>query len=212
MSRLVALLLLLVALSPAWARTPVPLMPPKLGYTSQDSSAMSMSVPAEKPRQVIGLGAELGLVGRRTSSAADLLGLQMFWGGRVFARIPVLPSFYLKPSLGFFRNSDGAGSSSVTQNVLEGGLTAYYSILSASRLRWFGGVVQRVEHLTSTISAMGTSDNASDWRYRLGPGTGIAFGIGPDVSLTADAEATFAFTSPVRPYAGFTAGFVYYLR
>ncbi len=203
-------LMVLIAAVPAIARPPVPLMPPKVHNIGSDTTATAME--PRTARRAWGLGAELGLLGRRSGSGSDVLGMQLFFGGRVFARIPLWDSFTIKPSIGYFRKSQGEGGAGVTEQAFEGGLVAHYSILQAQSLRWLAGISQRFELSTSTINVPGTSSSESAFRYRVGPSTGIAYGLTPDVSLLTDLEVTFAVTNEARAFFGLTAGLVYYLR
>ena len=199
----------------AQARRPVPLMPPRAvdADTPSDSVGTSLNRQSE-PKQLIGFGAEFGVLGNGVDSGGDALGMQVFWGGRIFARIPLTSRIYLKPSLGYFRGSQGAGQTSVTQNVFEGGLGAYYALLRGSRLRWLVGLSQRLDGQLSVINAPGgvSSTSPMAFRYRLGPATGLAMGLSPDVSLVTDFEVTIPTVSPVKPVAVLSAGVIFYLR
>ncbi len=153
-------------------------------------------------------GAQVGFLGKTNSTSADALGLQMAWGLRLIARIPVWERFYIKPSLGYFRRSQGAGSSSLTENTFELGGTIQYALLRGSRVKLLVGLAQRLDAFTVKIDiASATTSSPLTFGYRLGPEVGVAFGLSRSISLVIDTDVTFG----TRTHVGLAAGFLFFL-
>jgi len=180
-------------------------MPSRVEYET-----LSDEPSAEIPKRPTGLGLELGTLGRPTNANADLVGLQMLFGGRFFMRLPLARNFYLRPALGYFRKGEGNGGTGVVQHSIDAGGTVQWVPWPEWRLRPIFGICPRVEALFSQISAFDSSGTSTGaYRFRLGPSAGLAYSIDRTLNLIADLEVSFPFTQPVRPYAGMTVGFIY---
>jgi hypothetical protein len=177
--------------------------------TDGGSTSVSASATSGEARPTVGIGFELGSIAR-PSATSDLAGLQLLPGGRIFMRFSPMRKIFVKPALGFFYRSRGAGSVSVGEYSIEAGGTVYYTPLAPSRFQWFVGGAARMEAMISRTSVFGNGDTSpASYRFRMGPATGIAYAIDPRLSFVSDAEVTAAFTQPVRTYVGLTLGFVY---
>lgn len=198
----------------AWARrAPVPLMP--IGYDRSSASAPA-TVPAQTfrttdryayERPASQMGIELGIVGRKQSTDADVLGVQALLGARAFLWLPVYRTFTLKPSVGYFYKKENVGSVSVSQSHIEGGIGALITVLQEESLKWHLGVSNRITRFTSTSSIFGSaSTSPASWFIRSGPTTGMLVRLGGRIHLAADFEYTWSFERPTRSYMGLTSG------
>lgn len=215
------------------AQTQVPLMPPRSLVRGTERGEMPTRV-SYRPRpsmpatpystvtagssergshSALGIGAELGLLGRGAGgTGSDVLGLQFLWGGRAFVRVPVWGEISLRPSLGYFRRSEGSGGAGVTQNQFELGVDAEYSLLHQGRTRISAGIASRLDLLLSTFHALAdSSSNPLTTRFRVGPKAGLLVGLDPRWSFSWNAEVTFGLTQPSRTYMGTALGIVRYL-
>lgn len=167
------------------------------------------------------LGLELGTVGRANSTSSDALGLKLLMGGRAFLVLPVGSRVYLKPSLGLFFRNEGAGKVGIAEHMAEGGLNVQYAFSQDGGTRFLVGLVNRLEvsfsktsisALTASAAPADTSDSSAVLlRYRLGPSIGFTHRLTPTVGLLLDAEVTFSFTNPVKPYGGLVGGLIFRL-
>jgi len=229
--RLVILAVLLAA--PLYGRSRVsrspqqlPLMPPAVASARTTSASTTpelyqpyggakVTAPVREKRSKVsamGIGLELGLLGRANKTQSDVAGMQLFWGGRAFSRMPLAESLFLVPSLGYFRKQESNGSAGVTQHIIEAGLGAYYAAWTGRKARWLIGGNVRGEYAISQISALNSdSSSGAEFRLRAGPATGVAIGISPDFSFVADIEVGIALGPTVRVQPGIAMGFIYYL-
>ena len=231
-------LLLLVVSAPALARPAVPLMPlagsPTLARTEkktatekkttvvqrrtaylapQSPSYVATRVDREEDRKLgaTGLGFELGILGRSNSTQADIAGLQMLGGLRVFARYSLTENIFILPSLGGFFRHEGPGNTSVNQFLIEGGATAYYNFWLSKKTRWLVGGTIKGEYAISSISAGGSNaSSGSEFRFRAGPATGLAIGISPEWSAVVDVELCLVKGQDVRFQPGAAFGLIRY--
>ncbi len=107
-----------------WARrAPVQLMPSTLPSSENTQVATLERQSASTPpttiqyrdnspydRPASQLGVELGIVGRKQTTDADVLGLQALLGARAFLWLPVYNTFTLKPSFGYFYKREKVGA------------------------------------------------------------------------------------------------------
>lgn len=179
--------------------------------TTHTSEATAVASSKKRP-SATGMGLELGTLGRANRTQSDVAGLQLFFGGRFFVRMPVFDDFYLVPSLGYFRKREGAGSAGVTQHLIEGGLTAYYNAWTGRKARWFVGGMAKAEYALSEIYAFNASSSGEGvFRFRAGPATGIAVGISSEWSFVANLELGFSLGDATRIQPGIAMGLIYYL-
>ncbi len=177
--------------------------------------------PEHSSRSSLLLGVEVGTVGRANSTSSDALGLKLLMGGRAFLILPVAPRWYVKPSLGFFFRRESDAKVGITEHMAEGGLNVQYALSQGGGMTWLIGVVNRVEMsfsktsisaLTASAAPADTSDSSGMLlRYRLGPSLGFTHRLTPTIGLMMDAEVTFSFTKPVKPYGGIVGGLIFRL-
>jgi len=216
------------ARSPRYARAaqPLPLMPPSsspapapkvAAYRSGSSvpdATLSSPAPKEKKSKLsaLGIGFELGTMGRANKTQSDIAGLQLFIGGRFFARFAATEDIFVVPSLGYFQKRESQGAAGVTQHILEAGVGGYYGVWTGRKARLMVGGVARAEYGIAQISALNSdSSSAGELRFRAGPAMNVAVGLSPDFSFVADIEAGIAMNPTVRVQPGIAAGFIYYL-
>lgn len=213
MSKKILLILIAVAWIPAsFARLPktVPLLPPRDSGNSMNTVKTKVTAPKELKKDVTTLGVEIGTLMRSDSTSSDVFGMQFFIGGRVSLSFPVLiPSFYLTPSIGYFRKNQSEGSVSVVQNVFEGGLKAQYRFIDRSRFNWSLGLANRFDYLFSQIKVYNQSGGGQSFRYRVGPSSGLQFKISNNLKFTTDFECTVPVTTPFRLFGGLTTGLAF---
>lgn len=204
-------------------RAAVPLMPPKEdsaqeGRTFADASAKEGRTFAssvkysyrEQGESRTLLGVEFGAIARKSSSKADLLGMQFLVGGRALAIIHLSDRWSVKPSFGYFTRSESVASVKVTQQNFEAGLSAQYQVLSRKGLAWLVGLSQRLDLSQSSITVLSSSGKTpSSLLYRIGPATGLAIDIGDSMKLLTDLEFSFLIATPSRLYSGITAGIAF---
>ncbi len=216
------------ARAPRYARAgqPLPLMPSR-GVSAPESkvaayraaslvpdSTLSSPTPKEKKSKLsaLGIGFEIGTMGRANKTQSDLAGLQLFIGGRFFSRFALTEDIFVVPSLGYFQKRESNGSAGVTQHILEAGVGGYYAAWTGHKARLMVGGVARAEYGISQISALNSdSASASEFRFRAGPALNLAVGISPDFSFVTDIEAGIALGSTVGVQPGIAAGLIYYL-
>ncbi len=156
------------------------------------------------------LGAEIALTGRGNNTRSDVLGLNMAYGLRLTALIPFV-GVYAKPSLGYFRKTEGTQVAGVTQNNLEGGLNIYFANFGSAAARILLGVAQKLDIMFSKIWVQDVSVTSPPiLRYRAGPGAGLQFLISNSILLGMDLEVSFPLRSPVETHGAFSTG-VYFL-
>jgi hypothetical protein len=208
---------LLILMTVTWvhssfARLPktVPLLPPRDSGNTVNNVKNKVTAPKELKKDVMTAGVEIGTLMRSDSTSSDVLGMQLFLGGRVSINFPVLiPSFYLTPSIGYFRKNQSEGSVAVVQNVFEGGLKAQYRFVDRSRFNWSLGVANRFDYLFSQIKVYNQSAGGQSFRYRVGPSSGMQFKISNNLKFTTDLECTVPVTTPVRLFGGLTTGLAF---
>ena len=206
----IALILLVSNL--AFCRSPlVQLLPPR-AFASRP--AVIQERKEEKRSAPISLALELGALGRQESTRNDVLGMQVLLGGRISAKLPMLfQSFYLKPSIGYFRKSEVVAQTSVTQNVFEGGLGLHFLLANTESVGWSLGVSNRFDLASSTLSVLDSSaSSGSTWRYRVGPAMGLSFGLTETLRWVTDVELSFDVSQGGRQYGGLTTGISFSLE
>jgi len=160
--------------------------------------------------QDLRLGLEVGTLGRKNNAGSNVLGMQLLWGGRGYAFWPIHPQFILKPSLGYFFKTEGTSQVGVTQHNIEIGASALYAPWPDHEFQWNVGIAQRIDVLFGKISAFNASNtSAAGFRYRAGAVNTFHFPVSNRFKLGADLEIGMAFSSPIKPYAGLTAGFMF---
>lgn len=194
----------------------IPIMPPRMiSYTPSTKSRVRRS----RQRSSFLAGFEVGTLGQRNSTTADVLGLKLLLGGRLFAVFPVSRDLYLKPTIGFFFKNQDIGKPSVTQFLAEAGLNIQYRLSKSSGFTWLLGVAQKAQADFSRISVgpisgATTTSSASEtspllFRYRIGPTLGFTYQINRDLGLLADFEVSFTFTQPIHSYVGLVSGLIF---
>lgn len=172
----------------------------------------------KNPASLLLGGFELGFLGRGSSSAGDIAGLKMLFGGRLFVAFPVTQRIFLKPTLGFFLRDAGEGALSVTEYMAEAGLGAQYHVARSGSVTWLLGAVTRLEGRFSKTnvgdlqaSSAGSSSALSPMllRARVGPTAGLTYRASSTMGLVLDFELTFSLTRPVKPHAGLVGGAVF---
>jgi hypothetical protein len=164
------------------------------------------------PSHIIGFGAELGFLSKSSDTSTNFLGQNFAPGGRVYTLLPidVIPGIFVKPSLGFFRYSDGSGVVSINVNEIEGGGSVLYQLVDSQLFEVYAGLAQYLELDLTSVAALGQTFNSpAALRYRFGPAVDLGFKVSSDVSILTEFQYTFTATNPVIPYAGFTAGILY---
>ncbi len=229
----VAVLTLTLAVSPSfarqarYARQAVPLMPlpavaarpepvrvaaVKPARTGSSLNGASSTERKSNKLSALGIGFEIGTMGRANKTQSDLAGLQLFWGGRFFTRMAVMEDIFVVPSLGYFQKRESQGSAGVTQHILEAGVGGYYGVWTGRKARLLVGAVARGEYGIAQISALNSdSSSAGEFRFRAGPAMSLAVGISPEFSFVLDAEAGIALGNTTRVQPGLAAGLIYYL-
>lgn len=167
------------------------------------------------------MGFEMGAQGRANSTSSDALGLKLLLGGRAFLVFPVASRVFLKPSIGFFYRHEGAAKVGISEHMAEAGLNAQYAFSQSGGMNWMIGLANRLEvsfskTSISTLTASATPTSTSDssaalLRYRMGPSLGMTHRLTPTIGLVIDAEMTFSFTNPVKPYGGLAGGLIFKL-
>ncbi|MFM8314947.1 MAG: hypothetical protein ACKOA8_11745 [Deltaproteobacteria bacterium] len=197
----------------AQARLPktVPLLPPRETGNSVGSNKKSVQL-SDRQKNNLLASVDLGMLMRSDSTSSDLLGMQLFWGGRLSVRFPIgVPAFYLKPSLGYFFKKQSEGAVSVFQHVIEGGLSAQYGVINQGQFQWLLGVSNRLDLSISTINVYNQSTSGNGFRYRVGPNSGIQISITREIKFTSDFEMTFSVSGPTRVFGGLTSGLAFEL-
>lgn len=199
------------------ARRQVPLLPPKFHRVAVNTPQPRVmeKVTANRLEEIsypgsgLGIGLDLGTVGRRNETSSDALGFQLLWGGRVTSRLSFMDIFYFKPSVGYFRKSESAGSVSVTQKAFELGVSALWNPFYENKTQLLLGIGQRLELFSSQIT-VATESNGSptESRYRLGPQVGLSTLLFDSFILTAELEVGFSLTGNKDTYSGLTLGFL----
>lgn len=198
----------------AIARLPknVPLLPPREASGAPVSLKNRTYIDKSQKSDPISLGFELGTLLRNDSTSGDLLGMQLFWGGRISAEFALMgSSFHIKPSIGYFRKQQSEGAVSVTQHVVEGGANFLYQVTQFSGVEWSVGAVGRLDYLVSNIRLYDQSEFGSSFRFRAGPSSGLKFKVSKEFKLTTDFELSFAVSRPTRVFGGLTTGLVFEL-
>ena len=197
-----------------FARQPaVPLLPPQGPMFPLASLPVTVRQRTNVTQETrTSFGFEFGALGRRQATESELMGMQLFVGGRIALRIMLGSRISLRPSLGYFRKSQNIGSINVAQNDFEGGLGMHYEVLSGSKARWIVGLSQRLDAASSSVSVYDSSQSSgADIHYRLGPATGIVMKIASQVNFTCDLEYTFTISKSARSFSSFTGGFQFNL-
>ncbi len=214
MNKIVSLIVLMQVLSGlALARLPktVPLLPPRdsgsgAGAAFKNQGGLLVS----RPQPHMMAAVQLGTLMRGDSTSSDVLGMQLFIGGRVGLSITVLmPSFYLRPSLGYFRKQQSEGVVSVVQQVFEGGLNAQYSVINKKHFQWAFGISNRFDYAISSINIYDQSNGGQDFRYRVGPSSQLLIKISNSLNWVSDFEFTFVVSGPIRGFGGLTTGLAF---
>jgi len=161
---------------------------------------------------MIGVGLELGLMGKGQNLGAETSGLNAMPGGRIIGIIPFKRVFAVKPSIGYFWKTEGTSSIGVTQKMFELGVLTEYIPHPESVFQGRFGLAQKLDVLSSTIYANGVSEGsvASKTRYRVGPNLGLKVKLGDTLDMSTNLEVTFPFGSYSRTHIGMTAGVIYY--
>ncbi|MBM4317375.1 MAG: hypothetical protein FJ116_07825 [Deltaproteobacteria bacterium] len=187
----------------------VPLLPPRDRGTAVANSKKKIVNPKSSKVALLA-NVEMGTLLRRDETSSDILGMQLFLGGRASVRFPILiPSLYVKPSLGYFFKRQAEGTVSVVQQVIEGGLTLQYGIFEKNNLQWLLGLSNRFDYSISNIRVYSQSTSGQAFRYRVGPSSGVHFSLSPELKLTTDLEITFSASSPTRMFGGLTTGLAF---
>lgn len=174
---------------------------------------ITAKVERERSLSATGYGFELGVLGRDNKTQANIAGMQLLYGGRVFSRISVMDNVFLVPSLGAFFKRDRAGNAGVNEYLIEAGAALYYNFWLAKKLRLLVGGTAKVGYdLVSVSAGDSNSDSAGAFRVRGGPAAGLALGISPDVSLTANFELTLGTGDTMRIQPGLALGAIFYLQ
>lgn len=195
------LLFFLLVTSSIFAESKIPLLSPRSTATSDP---LYGAAPEKDP---LYFGVELGVLARTDGMAGTVAGMQLLYGGRAFLLIPLNSHWALKPSLGYFQGGQSLAGVSVTQQDIEPGVTAEYTMTRTKGFQWWVGGVDRVEVLFSTITVLNSSGTGVPAiRDRLGPATGVAFHFLKGIDFTVDAETAASVTLPIRFYPAVTAG------
>lgn len=153
------------------------------------------------------LGAEIGALGRKTSNADDLLGFRLLYGVRGFMVFSLAPSLFLKPTLGVFMNSQGQGSTSVTQFMFEGGANVQYALFQSGKEAFLIGISNKFSASYSSISAPGDAGGTPLlFKYRVGPSIGYTVPLSGDTALVTDLDVTVSIEEPMQIYSGVSVG------
>ncbi|MSP19237.1 MAG: hypothetical protein EXR74_06675 [Bdellovibrionales bacterium] len=214
MNKIVSLIVFMQVLSGlALAQLPktVPLLPPRdSGSAAGVAFKNQPGLLHSRPQPHMMAAVQLGTLMRGDSTSSDVLGMQLFIGGRVSLSIPVLmPSFYLRPSLGYFRKQQSEGVVSVVQQVFEGGLTAQYSVINKKHFQWALGIANRFDYALSSINIYDQSNSGQDFRYRVGPSSVLLIKISNSLNWVSDFEFTFVVSGPTRSFGGLTTGLAF---
>lgn len=188
------------------------LMPVQTGLTDVETDSRQIAQ-ASSGNRGWELGFELGAIGRSNNSSGGFLGLDILPGIRVVSRHRWKKNWYLRPSVGYFRGSQGEAASSVTQNILELGLSIDYVLSRSSRTVVTVGLANRVEAIFSSITVLNSSGGtAIGTFYRLGPAFGVHSWLSPNTALVFNVEAGVTLASPMRKYVGATMGFMFRMK
>ncbi len=188
----------------------LPLLPPRESGNAVGSMKSRSPWNREIVKTHLTAAVEMGTLMRNDSTSSDILGMQLFIGGRTSLIVPVLiPSLYLKPSLGYFRKKQSEGSVSVLQQVIEGGLNIQYEITNPKDVQWSLGLAGRVDYLISTLNVYSQSNSGNSFRLRAGPSSALQFRISSHLKLTTDLECTFTISRPSRVFGGLTTGLAF---
>ena len=195
----------------AFARMrPVPLMPFR---ESASETSLSEETSKKLRSQRSAMGLELGTVAFSSENGADALGLQLLAGVRASFLYPIWDSYFLKPSVGYFLRPETAGSVSVTQNLLEGGLGIHRVLTKRNGRLFHVGLNSRLDYLFSRISVNDSSQSTpAELRLRVGATSGIKFVLNQDMDFTVDVEAGTPLQKPMKTYVGVTTGLVYLFK
>lgn len=196
----------------AEARLPktVPLLPPRESGTANSSLKNRNNHVRLSQQEPVSIGFELGALLRNDATSSDLLGMQLFWGGRASTEISLVKSqLYIKPSIGYFRKQQSEGSVSVVQHVFEGGANVLYQVTQSPFMNWSLGVAGRLDYLISSLKVYNQSESGSSFRFRAGPSSSLKFNVSQGVKFATDVEFTFAVSRPTRFFGGLTSGLVF---
>jgi hypothetical protein len=190
-----------------------PLMPPRERAsvsTPPISSTLKTSL-SRSERQALGF--EVGTLGIRNNTSNDVAGFQFLFGLRANYVYPLSSRIFLKPQLGYFFRPESSGEVSLTQNLINLGLGAQYSLIFKPGFLLHVGISQHLDYLFSRISVYGSSSNTpSTFQYRVGPSTGVRLKIGPQSDLTFDFEGGVIPTDSFRTQLGFTSGLIFFIN
>ncbi len=156
------------------------------------------------------LGIEGGVMGWGTATTSpDVLGLQIFTGGRVTSFIPVWDDrLMLRPGFGYFMRSETSTYGSAWENRVEINGNIQYALLRWSGFHFLVGAEQTVPiTFTRTKTGSLTTWSSLNPAYQVGPSATILWDLGAGISLIVDSEVTFEFESPVEPAYGLLGGF-----
>jgi hypothetical protein len=187
----------------------VPLLPPRDRGTAVANSKKKM-MNLKSPKSTLLANVEMGTLLRRDETSSDLLGMQLFLGGRASVRFLIfIPALYLKPSLGYFFKRQAEGTVSVVQHVIEGGITVQYGVVENANLQWLLGLSNRLDYSISNIRVYSQSASGQAFRYRVGPSSAVHFTLTPELKLTTDLEFTLSVSNPTRVFGGLTTGLAF---
>lgn len=190
-----------------------PLMPPRerASVTAPKVSPSSKATLLRSERQALGF--EAGSIGIRNQTAGDAAGFQFLFGLRANYLYPLSSRIFLKPQLGYFFRPESAGEVSLTQNLINIGLGAQYSLIFRPGFLLHIGISQHLDYLFSRISVYGSSSNTpSSFRYRVGPSTGFRTKIGSQCDFTLDLEGGVIPTDSFRAQLGFSSGLIFFIN
>jgi len=194
-------------------RLVAPLMPPRerasvLPTQRVENTNIQKVARAERTA----LGFEAGFVGIQNNSTYDFAKLQLLYGIRANAIIPLSRKWFLKPSLGYFMKPESEGDISIRQNLIEGGLEIHHSLMFRGGFLWHLGLSQRADYLFSRISVPNSSANTpGSFRYRIGAVTGLRIRLNTSSDLTFDLEGGVAPFEALRAQTSFSTGLIFFL-
>lgn len=193
-------------------RLVAPLMPPREGASVTPSKAENFSIQKIARAEKSAFGFEMGCVGVQNNSSYDIAKLQLLYGIRANAILPLSRRWFLKPSLGYFMKPESEAQVSIKQNLIEAGLGIQHSILFRSGLLWHVGISQRVDYLFSRISVQDSSSNTpGSFRYRVGPSTGLRIRLNSSSDLTFDLEGGVTPFEALKAQTSFSSGLIFFL-
>jgi len=156
------------------------------------------------------MGADLGTMGQAVNSSSDLLGLQLFYGGRCFFEIPFSEIILFSPGIGFYGRTQGTRAAGVNQFIVDLSAGLHYALTMTDDWKLLTGIDQGVEGLFSQLMVYQSAEfTPAIYRYRIGPSLGLAYQMDDDFRIQSFIRAGKTFGESNRTFYGLSVGIGY---